>query len=100
VWLALASAACGVAPGPLFLIVTRALQGVGAALLTPGSLAILEASFVPADRSRAIGAWSGLSGVATAAGPLIGGYLISVASWRWIFFINVPVAIVVVAMAA
>jgi MFS family permease len=60
----------------------RVLQGAGAALLTPGSLAILEASFMPADRARAIGAWSGLSGVAIAAGPLIGGYLISAASWR------------------
>ena len=99
-WFALASAACGFAPGALFLIVTRVLQGVGAALLTPGSLAILEASFVPADRARAIGAWSGLGGVATAAGPLVGGYLISAASWRWIFFINVPIAAVVIAMAA
>src|SRR5690242_21558328 len=63
VWFALASAACGFAPTALFLIVTRLLQGVGAALLTPGSLAILEASFVPADRARAIGAWSGLGGV-------------------------------------
>src|SRR5499425_662027 len=98
VWFALASAACGLAPGALFLIVTRLLQGVGAALLTPGSLAILEASFAPADRARAIGAWSGLSGVAIAAGPLIGGYLISAASWRWIFFINVPIAAVVVAL--
>src|SRR5512132_2555210 len=94
VWFALASAACGFAPGAVFLIVTRALQGVGAALLTPGSLAILEASFVPADRARAIGAWSGLGGVATATGPLVGGYLISAASWRWIFFINVPIAAV------
>ena len=75
------------------------IQGVGAALLTPGSLAILEASFVPADRGRAIGAWSGLSGVAVAAGPLIGGYLISAASWRWIFFINVPISVAVVALA-
>ena len=98
VWFALASAACGFAPDALFLILTRLLQGVGAALLTPGSLAILEASFVPADRARAIGAWSGLSGVAVAAGPLIGGYLISAASWRWIFFINLPVAAVVVAL--
>src|SRR5690348_9473633 len=89
VWFALASAACGFAPNALFLILTRLIQGVGAALLTPGSLAILEASFVPADRGRAIGAWSGLSGVAVAAGPLVGGYLISAASWRWIFFINV-----------
>jgi len=100
VWFAVASAACGLAPNALFLIVTRVLQGVGAALLTPGSLAILEASFVPDDRARAIGAWSGLSGVAIAAGPLIGGYLITAASWRWIFFINVPIAVVVVALGA
>jgi EmrB/QacA subfamily drug resistance transporter len=100
VWFALASAACGLAPSAVFLIVTRVLQGAGAALLTPGSLAILEASFRPADRARAIGAWSGLSGVAVAAGPLIGGYLISAASWRWIFFINVPIAAAVVALGA
>ena len=75
VWFALASAACGFAPDAVMLIITRVLQGAGAALLTPGSLAILEASFVPADRARAIGAWSGLGGVAIAAGPLIGGYL-------------------------
>jgi EmrB/QacA subfamily drug resistance transporter len=98
VWFALASAACGFAPDALFLILTRLLQGVGAALLTPGSLAILEASFVPADRARAIGAWSGFSGVAVAAGPLVGGYLISAASWRWIFFINLPIAVAVVAL--
>ena len=100
VWFALASAACGLAPSALFLIVTRLLQGVGAALLTPGSLAILEASFVPADRARAIGAWSGLGGVAVAAGPLVGGYLITAASWRWIFFINVPLAAAVVGLGA
>jgi EmrB/QacA subfamily drug resistance transporter len=100
VWFALASAACGFAPSAVFLIITRVLQGVGGALLTPGSLAILEASFAPADRARAIGAWSGLGGVAIAAGPLIGGYLISAASWRWIFFINVPIAAVVVALGA
>jgi len=100
VWFALASIACGFAPSATFLIVTRVLQGVGAALLTPGSLAIIEASFVPADRSSAIGAWSGLGGVATAAGPLLGGYLISAASWRWIFFINVPIAVFVVVLSA
>ncbi len=100
VWFALASAACGLAPSAVVLIITRVLQGVGAALLTPGSLAILEASFTPDDRARAIGAWSGLSGVAIAAGPLIGGYLISAASWRWIFFINVPIAAAVVALGA
>jgi EmrB/QacA subfamily drug resistance transporter len=100
VWFALASAACGLAPTALFLIITRVLQGAGAALLTPGSLAILEASFVPEDRARAIGAWAGLGGVAVAAGPLVGGYLISAASWRWIFFINVPLAAAVVGLGA
>jgi len=98
VWFTLASIACGLAPSAVFLIAARVLQGVGAALLTPGSLAILEASFVPADRARAIGAWSGLSGVAIAAGPLVGGFLISAASWRWIFFINLPIAAAVVAL--
>jgi EmrB/QacA subfamily drug resistance transporter len=98
VWFALASAGCGFAPDALALIVTRVLQGVGAALLTPGSLAILEASFAPDDRSRAIGAWSGLSGVAIAVGPLLGGYLITAASWRWIFFINLPIAAAVVVL--
>jgi EmrB/QacA subfamily drug resistance transporter len=98
-WFALASAACGFAPDVGFLIITRVLQGAGAALLTPGSLAILEASFRPADRARAIGAWSGLGGIAVAAGPLIGGYLISAASWRWIFFINIPVAVTVIVLS-
>jgi len=79
VWFALASAASGFAPTATVLIVTRVLQGAGAALLTPGSLAILQASFAPGDRGRAIGAWSGLSVVATAAGPLLGGYLITAA---------------------
>lgn len=100
VWFAVASAACGFAPNAVFLIIMRVLQGVGSALLTPGSLAIIEASFAPGDRARAIGAWSGLGGVATAGGPLLGGYLISAASWRWIFFINVPIAAAVVALAA
>jgi len=95
VWFAVASAACALAPSTDVLIATRVLQGVGAALLTPGSLAIIQASFDPEDRSRAIGAWSGLGGVATAAGPLLGGYLISVASWRWIFLINIPIGVLV-----
>ena len=99
-WFALSSAACAVATGSTQLIALRVLQGVGGALLTPGSLAILEASFAPDDRSEAIGAWSGLGGVATAAGPLIGGYLISAASWRWIFLINLPVGILVLMMSA
>ncbi len=99
-WFALASAACAVATGSTFLIVLRVLQGVGGALLTPGSLAILEASFAPDDRSEAIGAWSGLGGVASAAGPLVGGYLISAASWRWIFLINVPIGVAVLLVSA
>ena len=99
-WFALASAGCGLAPGPGLLIAARVVQGIGAALLTPGSLAILQASIRAADRARAIGAWSGLSGVAAAAGPLVGGYLIAVGSWRWVFFINLPVAAVVLVIAA
>jgi EmrB/QacA subfamily drug resistance transporter len=94
-WFAIASAGCAVAPSALTLIAARALQGVGAALLTPGSLAILQASFAPEDRARAIGAWSGFGGLATAAGPLVGGYLISASSWRLVFFINLPLAAVV-----
>jgi len=90
VWFTLASAACALSPDPATLVATRVLQGIGAALLTPGSLAIIQASFDPADRARAIGAWSGLGGVAAAAGPLLGGYLIAAASWRWIFAINLP----------
>jgi EmrB/QacA subfamily drug resistance transporter len=98
VWFALASLACGVAPNAGFLIAARAVQGVGAALLTPGSLAILQASFVPDDRSKAIGAWSGLGGVASAVGPFLGGWLISSVSWRLVFFINLPIAVAVVAL--
>jgi EmrB/QacA subfamily drug resistance transporter len=94
------SALCGLAPGGGALIAARALQGVGAALLTPGSLALLQASFVDDDRSRAIGAWSGLSGVATAIGPFVGGWLITAYSWRLVFFINIPLTIAVVAITA
>ena len=100
VWFAAASAAAGIAPSAPALIVARAFQGVGGALLTPGSLAILQASFAPEDRSRAIGAWSGLGGVTAAAGPLVGGYLISIGSWRWVFYLNLPVAAAVLAMTA
>ncbi len=99
VWFALASLACGLAPDEGFLIGARVLQGAGAALLTPGSLAILQASFAPDDRPRAIGAWSGLGGIATAAGPFLGGWLISAVSWRLVFFINLPVAVAVVVIA-
>lgn len=98
-WFALASLLCGVALNSAMLIGARALQGVGAALLTPGSLAIIEASFVPADRGKAIGAWSGFAGVGSAIGPFIGGWLIQAVSWRLIFAINVPIAAVVVAVS-
>jgi EmrB/QacA subfamily drug resistance transporter len=97
-WFAVASLLCGVAPSAGFLIAARALQGVGAALLTPGSLAILEAVFRPDDRGKAIGAWAGFSGVGTAVGPFIGGWLVTAASWRWIFVINLPLAVLVVAV--
>ena len=99
VWFAVASLLCGLAPNAATLIVARAIQGIGAALLTPGSLAILQASFVKDDRSRAIGAWSGLGGLATAVGPFIGGWLISAVSWRLIFLINLPLAVAVVAIS-
>jgi EmrB/QacA subfamily drug resistance transporter len=99
IWFALASLACGLAPDVQFLIAARALQGAGGALLTPGSLAILQASFTPDDRPRAIGAWSGLGGVATAVGPFLGGWLISAVSWRLVFFINLPLAAAVVAIS-
>jgi EmrB/QacA subfamily drug resistance transporter len=97
VWFALASLLCGVAPNIEMLVAARALQGVGGALLTPGSLAILQSSFRPEDRARAIGAWSGLGGIGGAAGPFIGGWLVQTASWRWIFLINLPMAVAVVA---
>jgi EmrB/QacA subfamily drug resistance transporter len=98
VWFATASLICAVAWSVEALIAARALQGVGAALLTPGSLAILQASFAPKDRAKAIGAWSGLGGVAAAAGPFLGGYLVDQVSWRWIFLINLPLALAVIAV--
>ena len=100
VWFAIASLLCGLAPNVAVLIAARALQGVGGALLTPGSLAILQASFAEDDRGAAIGAWSGLGGVATAFGPFVGGWLISAVSWRLVFFINLPLAVAVVVIAA
>lgn len=92
-WFAVASLMCALAPTTEWLISARVLQGVGAALLTPGSLAIIQSCFVPGDRSTAIGAWSGLTGIAAALGPMFGGALVDGLGWRWIFLLPVPVAL-------
>jgi EmrB/QacA subfamily drug resistance transporter len=99
VWFAVASLLCGIAPNIETLVAARAVQGVGGALLTPGSLAILQSAFRPEDRMRAIGAWSGLGGIAGAAGPFLGGYLVESVGWRWVFLINLPFAVAVVLVA-
>jgi len=88
-----ASALCGLAPGVRFLIAARALQGVGAALLVPGSLALIAATFPERERGRAIGTWSGFSAMTAALGPALGGWLIDHAGWRWAFFLNLPLAV-------
>ncbi|MFJ1755960.1 MFS transporter [Kitasatospora sp. NPDC088134] len=100
VWFALASAGCAAAPNVELLVLARALQGVGGALLTPGSLAMLQAVFAAEDRAGAVGAWSGLGGVAAAVGPFLGGWLVDGPGWRWIFLLNLPLAAVVVAVTA
>ena len=99
IWFTVASLLCAIAPNVEMLVAARVLQGIGGALLTPGSLAILEATFRREDRARAIGAWSGLGGVAAAVGPLLGGWLIEAVSWRAIFLINLPLGAFVVMMA-
>jgi EmrB/QacA subfamily drug resistance transporter len=93
---AMASTWCGLAPNVHQLIVARAAQGLGAALLVPGSLAIISSSFPEKERGRAIGTWSGFSAITTAVGPVIGGWLIEHLSWRAIFFINVPMALLII----
>ncbi len=94
VWFTGASVLCGLAPNIGLLIAARVLQGCGSALLTPGSLSLIQTTLREEDRARAIGLWAGLGGVAAAGGPLVGGYLIDALNWRWIFFINVPLALI------
>lgn len=97
-WFLLGSVACAVAQTPGQLVAMRFVQGVGAALLTPGALAIIQSSFRQQDRGRAIGTWAGMSGIAAAIGPFVGGWIVDHASWRWIFAINVPLCLAVIAL--
>lgn len=99
-WFTAASLACGLAPTAGALVAARVVQGIGGALLTPASLALLQSMIVREDRARAIGAWAGLGGVAMAIGPFLGGWLVDVASWHWVFLINLPIATVTLAIAA
>ena len=95
---ALGSALCAFAQSPLQLVVFRVLQGVAAALLTPGALALIQGSFRREDRPAAIGTWAGAAGIAVAIGPFLGGFLVEHAGWRWIFAINLPLCLLVILM--
>src|ERR1700687_2492102 len=96
---AAASIACGLASNIQQLVIARSVQGIGAALLVPGSLSIISASFDEKTRGQAIGTWSGFTAITTALGPVLGGWLIEHASWRWAFFINIPLAAAVIAIS-
>lgn len=96
---AVASLACGIASNIHQLIIARSIQGVGAALLVPGSLAIISTSFDKRSRGHAIGTWSGFTAITTAVGPVLGGWLVEHASWRWAFFIDLPIAAAVLAIS-
>ena len=89
----LASLACGLAPNAGFLIGARAVQGVGAALMNPATLSIITATFPPKERGQAIGIWAGVSALALAIGPLVGGLIVDNINWHWIFYVNVPVGV-------
>jgi EmrB/QacA subfamily drug resistance transporter len=99
VWFAVASLVCGLAQTTGQLVAARVLQGIGGALLTPGSLALIQSSFRPTDRARAIGLWSALAGIAGLIGPFLGGLLVDALSWRLVFLLNVPVAVLILAVA-
>jgi EmrB/QacA subfamily drug resistance transporter len=96
---AIASIACGFAENIQQLVIARCVQGIGAALLVPGSLSIISANFEKKTRGQAIGTWSGFTAITTAIGPVIGGWLIEHASWRWAFFINIPIAAMVIVIS-
>ena len=96
---AVASMGCGIASSIHQLIIARSIQGVGAALLVPGSLAIISTSFDQKSRGQAIGTWSGFTAITTAVGPVLGGWLVEHASWRWAFFVNLPLAAAVMAIS-
>ena len=96
---AVGSAWCGLSESITSLILARALQGVGGALLIPGSLALISASFPQDERGKAIGTWSALTAITTAIGPVLGGWLVDHKSWRWVFFVNLPIAAFVIGLS-